>query len=61
MQNSKLQKIPKGKVYKKFVDWRVKIRVLKDQISEIEKFKKIPIFAIVLFLLKTEIIEFELK
>lgn len=41
--------------------WWAKIKILKDQIGELEKLKKPPIIAISVFLLKSQIIEFELK
>ena len=43
------------------VNWLVKIRILKDQIEKLEKLKDFPIIAIATFLLKCQIIEFELK
>lgn len=43
------------------VDWLVKINILKDQIEKLEKLKNFPIIAISAFLLKSQIIEFELK
>lgn len=48
-------------VVKQFVNWQVKIDFLKDQILKLEKLTNFPIFAIAAFLLKCQIIEFELK
>jgi hypothetical protein len=41
--------------------WRIKVDFLKDQIDKLAKLKDFPIFCIAAFLLKTQIIEFELK
>jgi len=46
---------------KRFVEWLVKIQILKDQIGKLEKLKDFPIVGIAAFLLKCQIIEFELK
>ncbi|HEX7456707.1 MAG TPA: hypothetical protein VF303_04555 [Candidatus Nanoarchaeia archaeon] len=46
---------------KKLVNWLSKIKFLKDQIEKLEKLKDFPIVAISVFLLKCQIIEFELK
>jgi len=46
---------------KRLVDWLVKIKFLKDQIGKLENLKNFPIFAISAFLLKSQLIEFELK
>lgn len=47
--------------FQKIVDWRVKNEILIDNISRLEKLQDFPIFAIATFLLKTQLIEFELK
>lgn len=61
MQKAKSQsKIKKSKFVKGYFDWMGKDLFLKDGISKIEKFKN-PIFQIAAFLLKTQLIEFELK
>lgn len=60
MQKSKLNKSiddPR----KRFVDWLVKIKFLKDQIEKLEQLKDLVIISIAVFLLKSQIIEFELK
>lgn len=41
--------------------WRVKVDLLKDQINKLAKLKDFPIFCIAAFLLKSQIVEFELK
>jgi len=46
---------------KSIVEWWAKIRLLKDQINKLEQLKDAPIIAIAAFLLKSQIIEFELK
>lgn len=46
---------------KKLVNWVFKIRFLKGQIDKLEKLKDAPIIAIAAFLLKSQIIEFELR
>lgn len=46
---------------KRVVEWFVKIQILKDQIGKLEKLKDFPIIGIAAFLLKCQIIEFELK
>lgn len=46
---------------KQLVEWRVKIQFLKDQIENLEKLKDFPIIAVAVFLLKCQIIEFDLK
>ena len=65
MQNSKLPLPLKPKTSKSFrsivVDWRVKNRFLKNQISVLEKLKDFPIISIATFLLKSQLVEFELK
>lgn len=47
--------------FQRVVDWRVKNRFLKDQISNLEKLGSFPIIGISMFLLKTQLVEFELK
>jgi hypothetical protein len=51
----------KWEVVKQFVEWHAKNKFLRDQISKLEKLKDFPIFSIVVFILKTELIEHELK
>ena len=46
---------------KTIVKWWTKIRLLKDQVNKLEKLKELPILAISTLLLKTQIVEFELK
>ncbi len=46
---------------KRVVEWFVKIQILKDQIGKLEKLKGFPIIGVAAFLLKCQIIEFELK
>lgn len=46
---------------KRVVEWFVKIQILKDQIEKLGKLKNFPIIGIAAFLLKCQIIEFELK
>ena len=48
-------------VVKQLAEWHAKNKFLKDQISKLEKFKDFPIFSIAVFILKTELIEYELK
>ena len=43
------------------VEWWTKIDFLKNQISKLEQLKDFPVFAVAAFLLKCQIIEFELK
>ncbi len=52
-----MQEDPKKKV----VDWWVKNRFLKSQIGTLERLKDFPILSISCFLLKTQLVEFELK
>jgi len=62
MQKSKLQsKIKNSMVFKKMVDWNVKIKFLKDQILEIEKRKDLKIAPVFSFILKSQLIEWEIK
>ena len=62
MQKSKLQfKNKNSMTFKKMVDWIVKIRFLKDQILEIEKRKDLKIAPIFSFILKSQLIEWEIK
>jgi hypothetical protein len=62
MQKSKLQfKIKNSVTFKKMVDWNVKIRFLKDQILEIEKRKDLKIAPVFSFILKSQLIEWEIK
>lgn len=49
------------KAFKEVVGWRVKNDFLKKQIGTLEKTKNFPIFCISCFLLKSQLIEFELK
>ena len=53
--------IKKDKNFRIIVDWRVKNNFLKKKISVLEKTKEYPIFSISCFLLKTQLIEFELN
>lgn len=50
-----------GENLKEIVEWQAKNDFLKDQISVLEKTKNFPIFSVSGFLLKTQLIEFELK
>ena len=60
MKRTKLTK--KGKEsFNKIVDWRVKNNFLREHISNFEKLKDCSIFSIASFLLKTQLIEFEIK
>lgn len=43
------------------ITWFAKIRFLKEQIEKLEKLRNFPIIAISVFLLKSQIVEFELK
>jgi len=43
------------------VEWWAKISFLKNQISKLEQLKDFPVFTVAAFLLKCQIIEFELK
>jgi len=62
MQKSKVQfKIKNSVTFKKMVDWNVKIRFLKDQILEIEKRKDLKIAPVFSFILKSQLIEWEIK
>lgn len=51
--------------HKKFVNWQVKVTILKEQINVLEKLSNnmpsISIFPIISFILKTNLIEWELK
>lgn len=60
MQNSKLNK-SEDDHRKRLIDWLVKIKLLKEQIEKLEQFKDLVIISISVFLLKCQIIEFELK
>lgn len=53
--------IKTNKAFRSIVDWRVKNKFLKDQINKLESLKIFPILSVALFLLKTQLIEFELK
>lgn len=48
-------------IRERFVNWIAKIRQLNKWINELEKLSSIPIIAIAVFLLKCQVIEFELK
>ncbi len=65
MNNLPINKLRNNKNIKsskdKYIDWMVKIRTLQNQIFEIEKVKNIPVLAISVFLLKTQLVEFKLK
>lgn len=61
MTNLSSEEILKNTNFRQIVDWRVKNDFLKNQISALEKLKDYPIFSISVFLLKTQLIEFELK
>ena len=60
MQNSKINQ-KKYNPRKVLVEWLTKIRFLKDQIGKLEQLKDLVIVSIAVFLLKCQIIEFELK
>lgn len=47
--------------FQKIVDWKVKNQFLINQISSLEKLKGFPIMGTSAFLLKTQLVEFELK
>lgn len=59
----KKSKINKGEYdpRKRLVAWLVKIRFLKGQIEKLEQLKDLVIVSIAVFLLKCQVIEFELK
>ena len=65
MKNSDLQPFlgdkEVRKVAAKIVDWQMKNQFLIGEVSKLEKGKKFPIFIIMAFLLKSQLIEFELK
>lgn len=44
-----------------YMDWYAKVNFLKEEIDEFKKLQNFSIFAITVFLLKCQIIEFELK
>lgn len=46
---------------KRLVDWLVKIKFLKDQIAKLEQLENFVIISVTVFLLKSQLIEFELK
>lgn len=50
-----------SKIAEKIVDWNTKNKFLKNEISKLENAKTFPIFTIIAFLLKSQLIEFELK
>lgn len=56
-----LTMLKKNKSFKSIVDWHTKNEFLKDQISKLENLKGFPILSVTTFLLKTQLIEFELK
>lgn len=56
-----LTKLQRNESFKAIVDWRVKNEFLKNQIIALEKTKEFPIFSVLSFLLKTQLVEFELK
>lgn len=56
LNNLRIEKDPR----KIIVEWWVKISFLKNQISKLEQLKN-PVFVVAAFLLKCQIIEFELK
>lgn len=60
MKNSKSNK-SEDDPRKRLIEWLVKIRFLKDQIEKLEQLKDLVIIPIAVFLLKSQIIEFELK
>ncbi|PIR91493.1 hypothetical protein COU02_00185 [bacterium (Candidatus Gribaldobacteria) CG10_big_fil_rev_8_21_14_0_10_37_46] len=57
LNNLRIEKDPR----KIIVEWWAKIGFLKNQISKLEQLKDFPVFAVAAFLLKCQIIEFELK
>jgi hypothetical protein len=62
MKESKLQsKIKNDIAFKKMVDWKVKIKFLKEQILEIEKREDFEIAPVVSFIFKSQLIEWEIK
>lgn len=60
MQNQKLNK-SEDDPRKSLVDWLVKIKFLKEQIGKLEQLKDLVVISIAVFLLKCQIVEFELK
>lgn len=65
MKNKKLQSPTDQEVFRaiaeEIVDWQIKNEFLKKQIDALGKVKNLPIFQISSYLLKTQLIEFELK
>lgn len=61
MQKSKIINKEKYDPRKVLVGWLAKIKFLKDQIEKLEQLKDLVIISIAVFLLKSQIIEFELK
>jgi hypothetical protein len=62
MQESNLQsKIKNDIAFKKMVDWKEKIKFLKEQILEVEKKTDLKIAPVVSFILKSQLIEWEIK
>lgn len=59
--NYEINKLMENDSFKSIVDWNVKNRFLEKQISALSKLKQFPAISIVVFLLKTQLIEFELK
>lgn len=49
------------KILESILPWQIKMDFLKNQISALEKLSQFPIIAISVFLLKSQLIEFELK
>lgn len=60
MQNIKLSK-PEDNPRKRLVEWIVRVKFLKGQIEKLERLKDLVIISISVFLLKCQIIEFEIK
>jgi hypothetical protein len=58
-KNSKSNK--RSKAFKEIVDWRGKVNFLKDQIGHLDELSDAPSLALASFLLKGQLIEFELK
>jgi len=56
-----IEELMKDKNFRAIVDWRVKNDFLKKQINTLGKLDNFPIIIVAVFLLKAQLIEFELK
>ncbi len=59
--DSKIEKEVAEKVLEMMLSWQAKMSFLKDQIAALERLSEFPIMAISVFLLKSQLVEFELK